>query len=472
MKYKINFAFDYVFPTFILPNATMPEFGVINYLSSMHSLKAQNATTFEQSISVSDIFDNELGVMPNSNTGYFYQAQVYESILNYKEEALYFRTRNPQSFIYPIKPTAVLSHFFGKNVGPNIRMNGEYFWKYISKKAMEYIKAGKCKIFIDYSMEPFIEYETFLDIHNCLSLSDLPNKSVIICINSFNAKELYESWFSESERKIEVRNLPFCLDHSSWYYSDSIARKNNICMSIDDFYNTKNTIRDNHFLMKIRNAREHRTALLYKMVSSDLLQYGDWSFLTPEQYNLQTVEFIIDSYNLQNIHLGKVKKLYDTSPHLLQSEQNITYNSTNAWTDKTYQPHSNSYFEICFETYIRTECKSLTEKIFKPIVNFQPFLFVAYPGALQLLRDLGFKTFDGFIDESYDLETDNGLRVNKIYNEIERLSNMTKEEIHNWYWSMEDILVHNHKTLIEYNSNKIFGGELIKEFSDFTHKIV
>jgi hypothetical protein len=243
-------------------------------------------------------------------------------------------------------------------------------------------------------------------------------------------------------------------------------------MSIDDFYNTKNTIRDNHFLMKIRNAREHRTALLYKMVSSDLLQYGDWSFLTPEQYNLQTVEFIIDSYNLQNIHLGKVKKLYDTSPHLLQSEQNITYNSTNAWTDKTYQPHSNSYFEICFETYIRTECKSLTEKIFKPIVNFQPFLFVAYPGALQLLRDLGFKTFDGFIDESYDLETDNGLRVNKIYNEIERLSNMTKEEIHNWYWSMEDILVHNHKTLIEYNSNKIFGGELIKEFSDFTHKIV
>jgi hypothetical protein len=189
MKYKINFAFDYVFPTFILPNATMPEFGVINYLSSMHSLKAQNATTFEQSISVSDIFDNELGVMPNSNTGYFYQAQVYESILNYKEEALYFRTRNPQSFIYPIKPTAVLSHFFGKNVGPNIRMNGEYFWKYISKKAMEYIKAGKCKIFIDYSMEPFIEYETFLDIHNCLSLSDLPNKSVIICINSFNAKD-------------------------------------------------------------------------------------------------------------------------------------------------------------------------------------------------------------------------------------------------------------------------------------------
>jgi hypothetical protein len=60
MKYKINFTFDYVFPTFILPNATMPEFGMIDYLSSMHSLKVQNATTFEQSISVSDIFDNEL----------------------------------------------------------------------------------------------------------------------------------------------------------------------------------------------------------------------------------------------------------------------------------------------------------------------------------------------------------------------------------------------------------------------------
>lgn len=473
MKYRINFVFDYIFPTFILPNATMPEIGVVNYLTSMHSLKAQNATSFEQYLPISHVFDNELGAMPNSNTGYFYQAQVYSNVIGYEEKSLYIGARAPQSFIYPIKPSAVLGEFFGIHTGPAIRMNGEFFWKYISKKATEYIKSGRCKIFIDYSMEPFIEYETFLNIHKCLELSDLPNGSIIMCVNSFNARELYEKWFDESEQRLQIRNLPFCLDHSSWYYKDCLNRNTHICMSVDDFNNTKNVIRDNHFLMKIRNSREHRAALLYKLVSSDLLKFADWSFLTPERYNTQTIETIINEYKLSNIHVGKVKNLYDTAPHLLQSEQNNDYNLTNAWTDASFEAHSNSYFEVCFETYIRTEYKSLTEKIFKPIANFQPFLFIAYPGALQLLRDLGFKTFDGFIDESYDLEIENSVRIEKIYKEIERLSNMSKDEIHNWYWGMEDILIHNHNTLINYNSNKIFGEDLIKEMHEFTrHHIV
>ena len=100
MKYKINFAFDYVFPTFILPNATMTELGIVNYMASMHSLKAQNATAFEQYISLGDMFDNQLGTMPNSGTGYFYQAQVYGSVIDYTENALYFTQRNPNGFIY------------------------------------------------------------------------------------------------------------------------------------------------------------------------------------------------------------------------------------------------------------------------------------------------------------------------------------------------------------------------------------
>jgi hypothetical protein len=114
----------------------------------------------------------------------------------------------------------------------------------------------------------------------------------------------------------------------------------------------------------------------------------------------------------------------------------------------------------------------LTEKIFKPLINFQPFIFVAFPGALKLLRELGFKTFDGYIDESYDDETDNGIRMNLIIKEIDRLCKMSKEDIHKWYWQMEDILVHNHKTLLEYNKTKIYGEELIKEFSDFIYKVI
>ena len=44
----------------------------------------------------------------------------------------------------------------------------------------------------------------------------------------------------------------------------------------------------------------------------------------------------------------------------------------------------------------------ISEKIFKPIMYLQPFLIAAPPLYLKAVRDMGFKTFDGFIDEGYD----------------------------------------------------------------------
>lgn len=470
MKYRISFAFDYVFPTFILPNATMTELGIINYLTSMHSLKAQNATAFEQYLSLDNMFDGQFGNMPNSGTGYFYQAQVYKNIIEYTELPLYLQQRGTNKFIYPIKPNAVLSEFVGVNPMHAKKMQGEHFWKFISKKAMEHILQKRAKIFIDYSMEPYIDKETYEQIHKGLDGSGIPTDSIIMCVNSFNAKELYETYFSESERRLRVVNLPFCLDHSSWYYNECIKKDTKICMSEADFYNTKDTIRNNHFLMKIRNAREHRLAILYKMANDDLLKIGDWSYLgNNASYTPSAINYIVEKYNLEDLHLGKIKQIYDNVPNLLQSEKNIDFTKINAWTDENFQPHIDSYFEICFETFIHTDYKSLTEKVFKPIINFQPFIFVAFPGALKLLKDLGFKTFEPFIDESYDNESDNVLRMVMIMNEIKRLCKMDKSEIHKWYWQMEDILIHNHKTLLNYNQTKIFGEELVKEFSSFMH---
>jgi len=37
MKYRIPFFYDYVFPTFILPNALITELGIVNYMHSMYS---------------------------------------------------------------------------------------------------------------------------------------------------------------------------------------------------------------------------------------------------------------------------------------------------------------------------------------------------------------------------------------------------------------------------------------------------
>jgi hypothetical protein len=74
------------------------------------------------------------------------------------------------------------------------------------------------------------------------------------------------------------------------------------------------------------------------------------------------------------------------------------------------------------ETIFDTEKTHLTEKIFKPIVMYQPFILFAGPNSLQYMRNYGFKTFDSVWDESYDLETDADARFKKATQLIEKIA--------------------------------------------------
>jgi hypothetical protein len=92
----------------------------------------------------------------------------------------------------------------------------------------------------------------------------------------------------------------------------------------------------------------------------------------------------------------------------------------------------------------------MSEKIFKPISNLVPFIIVSSPFFLDKLKEIGFKTFSPWIDESYDNEVDNDKRFFMILDEVKRLCSMSKEEIHKWYYEMEDILIYNQDHFANY----------------------
>ena len=98
---------------------------------------------------------------------------------------------------------------------------------------------------------------------------------------------------------------------------------------------------------------------------------------------------------------------------------------------------------------------TITEKVWKPIVTFQPFILISMKDSLKKLKEWGFKTFDRFIDESYDTLETYGERKKVINKEIIRLCNMSRKELDDWYWSMEDIL--------KYNYNYFFNTFIIDE---------
>lgn len=114
--------------------------------------------------------------------------------------------------------------------------------------------------------------------------------------------------------------------------------------------------------------------------------------------------------------------------------------------------YRNSFMTLVTETFYDQNFKNprmfFSEKTFKVIYGLQPFVLVSVPGSLQALRELGFKTFSRWWDESYDLEQNPHRRLAKICKLVDLISSKTSEELYEITQDMEDTLEHNWKTLM------------------------
>jgi hypothetical protein len=106
--------------------------------------------------------------------------------------------------------------------------------------------------------------------------------------------------------------------------------------------------------------------------------------------------------------------------------------------------HTNSYWNIALETYIDASGGTfLTEKTFKPIKYGQAFVILGTENSLGLLKDQGYKTFDRWIDESYDTITDVRFRWYAVFEETRKIALKSLEQLHLDYLAQLPIIHHN-----------------------------
>jgi hypothetical protein len=87
-------------------------------------------------------------------------------------------------------------------------------------------------------------------------------------------------------------------------------------------------------------------------------------------------------------------------------------------------------FQAIFETRYHSHCGIvLSEKLFKGFLYKTPFIAFAQHGTLRMLKKLGFKTFDWLIDESYDDEIKDRVRLKMVLNQIDKLLNTPIDEL-------------------------------------------
>lgn len=103
-----------------------------------------------------------------------------------------------------------------------------------------------------------------------------------------------------------------------------------------------------------------------------------------------------------------------------------------------------SFCYVVTETCFWEKKHHLTEKIFKPIVSKMPFMLVGPAHNLAYLRSYGFKTFDKWIDESYDLIEDPVQRLAAIGFSLRELCSKSLTELEDMLVEMGPVLEHNY----------------------------
>jgi hypothetical protein len=93
----------------------------------------------------------------------------------------------------------------------------------------------------------------------------------------------------------------------------------------------------------------------------------------------------------------------------------------------------------------------ITEKTFKAIALEMPFMLIAPAGSLEYMRSYGFRTFEPIIDESYDSETNDIVRIEKVVQQLKEFDNLSVRErqaIHRGCLPM-----------VEHNFNHFYKGD-------------
>jgi len=244
-------------------------------------------------------------------------------------------------------------------------------------------------------------------------------------------------------------DLP-CKVFNNYSMADSILEQQQINHKlIKYFYNeSKFFYRDKYFLSFNGVPKTHRIVLLDFIISNNLLEKFDISFNSffwNEELNLDG----LSEYNIEK---------FDTSilPLHLDLLESTSYTSTIL----NLSLYFNSYIDVVSCSSYEQEGVYIDEKTYKSFACMKPFILVGQYGALKKLRELGFKTFSPWIDESYDDEKDYVKRMNLIGKEIKRISKLSLEEIDKLYLDMDLVLMHNSSQLGIYIHNtdkKILG---------------
>ena len=305
----------------------------------------------------------------------------------------------------------------------------------IPQSVISDIKNGVCLILVVHPMEGFAwsAYDIFIEeLVNLYGLS-YENFVALNCnpAPSFKYKSIFYNYWEFAS------------------FGNNIIKEQNL--GKEHIFNDSS--RPYKFISLNRICHPHRWATLtalYPYKDQGLLSFAnkDYPGYTPRNRSFITFNCEYDSYSKKFNDLRLLEDFKLTLPHQYEDPRHEDLPKAviiDAYTDKFYH----SYLHIVSETFVSHVFFS--EKTYKPIKYFQPFVLINGQYSLQYLRDMGYQTFSGYIDESYDLEPDTERRIELAIQAS--LNFINREDLHEVMKEMYPIFKHNHSVFVKRCNN-------------------
>lgn len=294
-------------------------------------------------------------------------------------------------------------------------------------------------VFLCYDQEPLLD--NVKTVINQIRKSWGPGREVIILLNTEHESQIKKELLKD-HRIIDCSYFFHIFAAADWY------RGYQYCESLIPPKERKITKKFITFNRITGDSRAYRSLFVAELQKLNLLDHGyvSYSDYCPEHNHYSKDIFnLVGKHNVSEDYVLECKTLLDQIKFPLRidfaNEQTIPNGSQ---TLGAISEMMSSFLHVVTETCFWENKTHLTEKIFKPIVAQQPFVLLGCANNLKYLKRYGFKTFDGWWDESYDSITDPIIRLQAVVKIINDICKMTIEELEAMLQGMNYVLEHNY----------------------------
>lgn len=338
---------------------------------------------------------------------------------------------------------------------PHWTRNADLFSN-LSTENLKKLQKGEIFFVFDSSTEGFspVKHFPFFDVlyFNCELYGVDPSMIIYVSSNLKDEENIVTYCKENNKKPINV---------FSFISFEKVVRNTSLTLDKEKTF-CNSTFTDKYFSSLSRVIRYHRSIATFLLCQSEIREKA---LISHAHFgNDINVESWRETHKLTEYTNKDIKRWMKRLPLVIDKSD---FKTNWALTNDYYIIHRKTLFQIVNETLVDNQQNTslfYSEKTFRPIACFQPFVIYGQKGCNKHLKNVGYKTYEDWFDLSFDDEEDDILRYKKLLSSVTEtckyLDSLSKEDKVEWRFKNEEILQHNFNTM----TNSIWSMKKLTKF--------